>query len=285
MNWLQIINDSIDYIEDHIDEDITLHQLASRYYVSDYHFSRVYQIICGVGFADYLRKRRLSLSAIDVINNKSILDVALKYGYQSHEAFSKAFKKFHGVTPKEARQQDNVLKHYSRLSFHITKKGDTKMDYQIKRDQGFVFLGKSMRITKGKKQLQEKLPKLWEKTMGNKGFDKLKQYASKKRPVGIVYDINPDTEEFSYLVGVEVEQPIQVDSYDTVVIEPTTFVGFKSRATSTNELHKIKQDIYMNWINDNKFDFIPVAELELYSSKEDSEDIYQFEYWISIEMK
>ena len=106
MEWVKGLQKAIDYIEDHITEDIDYAEIAKQAYSSSFHFQRVFHIICGYSIGEYIRNRRLSLAGTDLSSgNEKVIDIALKYGYNSPESFSRAFTKFHGITPVQAKNE------------------------------------------------------------------------------------------------------------------------------------------------------------------------------------
>ena len=132
MEWITGIQNAINYIEDHLTEAIDYEQVARESFSSSYHFQRVFSILSGYTLGEYIRNRRLSLAATELATGKEkIIDVAAKYGYESPDSFSKAFQKFHGVTPSQARGSGVKLKNFSRLSLKISLEGGNVMDYRI----------------------------------------------------------------------------------------------------------------------------------------------------------
>lgn len=105
MNWIQGIQRAIDYVEANITEELNFEEVAKQAYSSPFHFQRVFGILCGVSLGDYIRMRRLSLAGEELSRgNAKIIEVALKYGYDTPESFTRAFTRFHGITPSEARR-------------------------------------------------------------------------------------------------------------------------------------------------------------------------------------
>lgn len=98
MNWIQGIQRAIDYVEANITEEIDFEEVAAKAYSSSFHFQRVFSILCGFSLGDYIRMRRLSLAGEELSKgNAKIIDIALKYGYDTPESFSRAFARFHGI--------------------------------------------------------------------------------------------------------------------------------------------------------------------------------------------
>jgi AraC family transcriptional regulator len=147
MDWLDRMNGAMDYIEAHLMEDISYDQVAKRACCSTYHFQRMFSFIADVPLSEYIRRRRLTLAAFELqMSTVKVIDIAFKYGYESPEAFSRAFKYLHGVMPTSARDKGVALKAYPRMSFHISIKGDVEMNYRIEEKQAFEMFGISTEI-------------------------------------------------------------------------------------------------------------------------------------------
>ncbi len=133
MDWLERMNRSMNYIEQNLSNEIDAKEVARLACCSEYHFPRMFSSITGFTLSEYIRRRRLSQAAFELQNDNfiRIIDLALKYGYDSPDAFSRAFKSLHGVTPTEARRKGVELKAFPRISFQITIKGDVEMEYRI----------------------------------------------------------------------------------------------------------------------------------------------------------
>ncbi|WP_330577850.1 helix-turn-helix transcriptional regulator [Alkaliphilus pronyensis] len=132
MDLLNRLRDSIDYLEEHLEDKLDIDQVAKISLTSKFHYQRLFHMITGITVAEYVRKRRLTLAAqMLATSNAKVIDVALKYGYQSPEAFTKAFYRIHGINPSEVRDKGIVLKAYPRLSFQLQIKGEKAMNYRI----------------------------------------------------------------------------------------------------------------------------------------------------------
>lgn len=158
MEWVKGLQKAIDYIEDHITEDIDYAEIAKQAYSSSFHFQRVFHIICGYSIGEYIRNRRLSLAGTDLSSgNEKVIDIALKYGYNSPESFSRAFTKFHGITPVQAKNEKLTLKSFSRVSVKITLEGGTTMDYRIEKREEFEVIAKRARYGGGQEISQKNI--------------------------------------------------------------------------------------------------------------------------------
>ena len=147
MDWLDRMNGAMDYIEAHLALDISYDAAAQIACCSPYHFTRMFSFITGVTLSEYIRRRRLTLAAFELQSGGiRVIDAALKYGYESPEAFTRAFKKQHGIAPASARDKGVTLKAYPRMTFSISIKGDREMSFRIEHHEAFELCGLSTEI-------------------------------------------------------------------------------------------------------------------------------------------
>lgn len=159
MDWITGMQKAIDYIEANLTEEIDYEKVAAESFSSSYHFQRVFSILCGYTLGEYIRLRRLSLAGAELANGKEkIVDIALKYGYDNPDSFAKAFQKFHGITPSQARADGSMLKSFSRLSIKISLEGGNTMNYRIEEKDEMILTGYKRRFSgvPGEREEQEK---------------------------------------------------------------------------------------------------------------------------------
>lgn len=142
MEWMTGIQRAIDYIEAHLTDELDYEEIAKQSFSSSFHFQRVFGILCGFTLGEYIRNRRLSMAGMELAATKQkVIDIALRYGYDSPDSFAKAFQKFHGITPSQARSEGAKLKSFSRLSFRIMLEGGTTMNYRIEKREAMTLTG------------------------------------------------------------------------------------------------------------------------------------------------
>lgn len=147
MDWITGIQEAINYIEDHITEELDYGEISRRSFSSPYHFQRVFSLLCGCTLGEYIRLRRLTLAGAELAQGREkVIEIAMKYGYESPDSFAKAFTKFHGITPSEARIPGARLQSFARLSIHISLKGGTTMNYRIEDKPAFTLTGYKRRF-------------------------------------------------------------------------------------------------------------------------------------------
>ncbi|HIQ68532.1 MAG TPA: AraC family transcriptional regulator [Candidatus Faecousia excrementigallinarum] len=148
MEWITGIQSAINYIEDHITEELDYEEIAKESFSSPFHFQRVFSILCGYTLGEYIRNRRLTLAGAELANTQEkVIDVAYKYGYDNPESFAKAFQKFHGIPPSQARGRGVMLKSFSRLSIKVSLEGGSVMNYRIEEKPAMVLTGYKRHFT------------------------------------------------------------------------------------------------------------------------------------------
>ena len=156
MDWITGIQNAINYIEAHITDELDYESIAKESFSSAFHFQRVFSILCGYTLGEYIRNRRLTLAGAELANTRQkVIDVAYKYGYDSPESFAKAFQKFHGITPSQARSSGVMLKSFSPLSIKVTLEGGSIMNYRIEEKSAMLLTGYKRRFTGSPNDKQE----------------------------------------------------------------------------------------------------------------------------------
>lgn len=155
MSWLEDITSSIKYIEGHLTDELTLEKIAAKINLSPFYFQKGFSILCGITVSEYIRNRRLSLAGRDLqTDGVKVIDVAMKYGYDSPDSFTKAFTRFHGITPAQAKSGDGELKNYLPLKIHVSMKGGFEMECKIVKKPAFTVVG-SAKIIKNEEGYKE----------------------------------------------------------------------------------------------------------------------------------
>jgi AraC family transcriptional regulator len=178
MDWLDRMNSAMEYVETHLSEAINYDQVARIACCSTYHFQRMFSFTTNVPLSEYIRRRRLTFAAFELQQSGAkVIDIALKYGYESPEAFSRAFKKMHGVMPMSARGKGVSLKAYPRLSFHISIRGDVEMNYKIEEKQAFEIFGVSTVVNADGENAFIEIPAFWTKCISDGTVDRIRATA------------------------------------------------------------------------------------------------------------
>ncbi len=148
MDWISGMQKAIDYIENNITNELHYDEIAKIGCSSSYHFQRVFSLLCNCTLGEYIRNRRMTLAGAELAAGKiKVLEAAFKYGYDSPDSFSRAFVKFHGITPSSARDPGANLRTFSRVSMKIMMEGGSMMDYKIEEKPEMILTGYKRRFT------------------------------------------------------------------------------------------------------------------------------------------
>lgn len=162
MNYTQGLQNAIDYIEEHLTDDLDIEEIAAQSGLSAFYFQRFFNILCDYPLGEYIRNRRLTLAGNELSGtDEKVIDIALKYGYDTPESFSRAFSRFHGITPSQAKKNSSPLKSFSRLSVEIHLKGGNIMDYKIVKKDAFKVLEKISTHSIDDEQNKNTIPDFW----------------------------------------------------------------------------------------------------------------------------
>jgi AraC family transcriptional regulator len=278
MDWLERMNDALDYIEINLDYEIDYAKIAQAACCSEYHFSRMFSSIAGISLSEYIRRRRLTLAAFEIQKSDiRIIDVAVKYGYESADSFARAFQKIHGIKPSDARDKGVQLKAFPRISFQISIKGDTEMDYRIENlDFELRIVGKREPVKT--KRAFKTIPTLWGNAKRD-GFMQTLIDMSWENPkckleslLGVCGKEAAITDdEFDYFMGVRYDGDVP-DSMEVLVIPPSTWAVFPNVVEAWKRL-------YTEWVPTSGYELANLPCIEcFYGSKHKP----RHELWVPI---
>lgn len=242
MDWLERFTASIDYIENNLDGEIEFTIAAQKAYCSEFHFSRIFSSLTGVTLSEYIRRRRLTKAAFDLqADIGKVIDIALKYGYESPDAFTRAFKKLHGIPPSAVKDSSSPLKAYPRISFQITLKGDVAMDYRMENiDFEVRFVGKRFPVKTAR--AFRRIPEIHRET-NKDGFKQKLIDMSWENPkctlasiAGICCNGTVDDEKFDYFLAVRYDSEAPADM-EEFIIPPCTYAVFPNVVNAWKRLY------------------------------------------------
>ncbi|HCO73283.1 MAG TPA: AraC family transcriptional regulator, partial [Clostridium sp.] len=204
MEIIKDINNAIEYIEDNLGSNISIDEIAKVALTSRYHFQRMFHALTGVTLTEYIRNRRLTLAGEELSSKDvKIIDVAAKYGYESPDAFTKAFQRLHGSTPSMIKKGNTRLKSFPKLSFQISIKGECEINYRIVKQDESKFFGVDFLTTLIDNALYKEIPefcdKIWEDGTHLK-INEFLGYSKMNMLYGIHYDFKEDGSR-RYMMG------------------------------------------------------------------------------------
>lgn len=162
MDWIERLNKAIAFMEEHMTEEIDYVQVAKIAYCSSFHFQRMFAYIAGVPLSEYIRRRKMSLAALDLQSGENkVIDIAFKYGYASPTAFNRAFQSVHGIAPSRVKEEGATLKSYPPISFKLIAKGVEEMEFRIEKKDAIRVLGVSAPLSGDAAKAYEEAEGLW----------------------------------------------------------------------------------------------------------------------------
>lgn len=289
MDWIIGIQKAIDYIENHLTEEIDYEKIAAESFSSSHHFQRIFSILCGYTLGEYIRFRRLSVAGAELAAGKAkVIDVALKYGYDSPDSFAKAFQKFHGIPPSKARTDGNTLKSFSRLSIKISLEGGSTMHYRIEEKQAFYVLEKVETHSLENAQNQTSIPAFWARSSADGTIDKLTECAIDKTYIfGICYNNpNKNVQTFDYSIAVPCAQEALIPKgFRKNTIPEKTWLVFGCVGAMPNAIQDMWRKIVTEFFP--TADYKPTFEMDIEAYTQGDMDApdYYSEIWVPIEKK
>ena len=303
MDWIIGIQRAIDYIEDNLTETIDYEEVAKKCYSSSYHFQRVFGILCGFTLGEYIRNRRLTLAGRELATtNVKVIDVAMKYGYESPDSFAKAFQKFHGILPSQARNNGSNLKSFSRLVLKFSLEGGTTMNYRIETKPALTLLGYKKRFSgthyDASRQQQEgdffKTTRAHQWMLKGLANDKMSDYCVLANFNDDGYDfyisVTTDGYERENLYNSEITGIDFMDKFgfEEIVIPEQTYLIFETEKTKMPipEYFYIRKQFAAEWLSNDEYQIVNAPELAVYHWGITGGYIGRtIEIWIPIEKK
>ncbi len=285
MDWIESIECALEYMESHITEELTMEQIANEAAMSTFYFQKGFSMLCGITLGEYIRNRRLTLAGSEVVStNQRIIDIGMKYGYDSPDAFTKAFSRFHGITPSRARRGDAVIKAYPPLHIYLTLKGGYLMEYKVVDKESFKVMGAVKRF--GYDEAKREIPKFWD-TFYEEGKDE-----KVCGMLGISFEEETKDNAFDYAIADFYKEGSPVpEGFEVRRIPALTWVVFPKRGPMPQSLQSLNEEIYSQWLPTCK-DYKVAAgyNVELYDDASQYEmgtkdPNYYFEIWIPVEPK
>jgi AraC family transcriptional regulator len=280
------MNKAIDYIEDNLEKDISYDEVAKRALCSTYHFQRMFSFLLNVPLSEYIRRRRLTKAAFELQHSRDkIIDLSLKYGYESPDSFTRAFQNLHGVTPSAARNNGIALKAYPKISFHIAIKGDVEMKYRIEAMPAFSLFGKSITVSSGE-NLFEVLPAFGDEIWENGTHDKINELAGNEPGTllhGVHFKFKEDGTRDYMFAWFKPDKEIP-EEYTVLEVPAITFAVFEDYGEMPDQIaiHKIWSRVYSEWFPTSGYEQTTGPCMEKYVWLDDKHISYRNEVWIPV---
>ncbi|MDE6620394.1 MAG: AraC family transcriptional regulator [Lachnospiraceae bacterium] len=302
MDWFTSFRKAIDYMEEHLLADIGAAEVAGAVHISAFYFQRSFKIVTGYSIGEYMRNRRLYLAGLDVIkgsDNSSrqqmetkIIDLAYKYRYETPESFTKAFSRFHGLSPMQLRTQPHRIKVFLPLIVEISIKGGNKMDFTIEKRESMKMIGFD-RMFSYDTSYQE-IPKFWqefcERYCGCTG-DSVQGETEIRQTIaeclvgeyGICVDDTSYGNQFQYFIAGAYQGGTVPEGMKIFEIPACEWAKFKCRGAMPDSLQTVNTRIFSEWLPGNPtFEMAVPMNIEWYSSGDIKSEDYESAIWIPV---
>ena len=285
MDWLNKMNEALDYIENNLSGEIHLEEAAKRACCSSFNFQRMFSFMTDVSLADYIRRRRLSMAAMDLLTGpERVIDIAVKYGYESPVSFARAFYAMHGMNPRDVRKSGRKIKAYPRISFEITIKGVEAMNYCVKELGEFRLVGFKERMSMDNGENFKRIPEFWNEVCGKGRYEKVLEFNDNRELYSMGVCANPDDMGFDYYIATGSDREIPEDMSE-LLVPSATYVIFECTGRLPEGQQKVWKRIFTEWFPSSGYEMTDGPQLEWYSEGDTTSEEYRSEIWIPVRKK
>lgn len=304
MEWAEALNRMLKYIEAHLEDELQIEMIAKEAHFSSFYLQRVFAVMTGMSIAEYIRGRRLSMAgqALQATDAK-VLDVALRFGYDTPESFQKAFRRFHGITPSAAKRTRVQLKYLNPMQIEVILKGGGIMDYAIENIGELTIIGKAHTVEHDR--AFERVPELWCE-YGRQGL-----WEVNPGYLGICFSDGSDDgkahcqagdsdgKTFTYVIGcfADKEKDEAPEGFIKWTLPAQTWAKFRAVGPTPKAIQSTNRQIYTEWLPNNP-DYELVSDcdkgeqgymlpmnIEMYTEGDMDKDDYVSEIWIPVRKK
>lgn len=285
MEWLDRLNQAVDYIEENLGNTIDYERAAQIACCSTFHFQRMFSYIAGISLSEYIRRRHMTAAAFDLqSSDKKVIDIAIQYGYQSPTSFNRAFQNVHGVSPSAARTQGVSLKAFPRISFKISIKGDAEMNYRIEKKEAFKIVGVKTHLPMNMEESFVKVPAFWEETIKSGAMPKLCSLMNQE-PAGVLgVSVCMDGKDFDYYIAVATNKSVPTE-FVAYEVPAATWAIFECVGAMPTAIQELQKRIITEWLPTSGYEYANAPDIEVYSDGDTKSPTYRSEVWFPIEKK
>lgn len=288
MDMLKDMNEALRYIEDHLDGEIDFNKVAAIAGVSEFHFRKMFSYLSGMGLSSYIRSRRLSQAAIDLQREQRVLDVAVKYGYDSADGFSRAFREWSGMSPSEVKNSDR-FKAFPRLTFQLTIQGGMEMEYRIAEKDTFKLVGIKRRVPIVFEGTNPEIMKIAQSITAEQRRQ-LQQWRNTDVQTVVNASLNFDDGrleekgELDHLVGSITTLKDDFEDFDVVEVPAGSWAIFSLEGPFPQKLQDTWGKIFSDWLPSSNYELVDGPEISFNGEMADLQEVYS-EIWIPVKKR
>lgn len=287
MDLLKNMNSAIRYIEENLTNDIDFKEVARRAYCSEYHFKRMFSFLAGISLSEYVRRRRLTLAAFELRDpGIKVIDIAVKFGYNSPDSFTRAFQHLHGITPTEARTNGHSLKAFPPMSFQLSIQGGSEMNYRIEEKEAFRIVGIKKRVPIIFNGVNPEISAMWQ-SLDMDRINELKNL-SNVEPLGLISASANFSEErmeekgeLDHYIGAATTRECP-DHLSSLEVAAGTWAVFEAVGPFPDTLQNVWGRIYSEWFPSSNYQQVEGPEILWNESKDVASPTFRSEIWIPV---
>lgn len=279
MQWIERLNEALTYIEEHLESEISYEKAAHLANCSTYHFQRMFTYVAGLPLGEYIRRRKLTKAALELQQGKKVLDVALRYGYESPTSFNRAFQAVHSMAPSEAKKRGTMLKAFPRISFSLTIKGEQEMEYRIERKEAFRVIGVSCAISKEMEESMHIVPLFWAEKAQDGTIAKLCSYLKEGEGLLGLCTNTDEMDHWTYTIGIA-KNDLELEGMESQTVESSLWAIFPGRGLMPQSIQDVEKRIITDWLPTSGYEFAEGVDMEVYLDQDPTNQ--GFEVWMPI---
>lgn len=285
MDYATGLQRALEYIERHLEDELELSKIAENAACSPFYFQRIFGLLCGMTLGEYIRNRRLAIAGSELSKTDSkVIDVAFKYGYDSPESFTRAFTKFHGVTPSQVKKGGCVLRSFSPLSVNLILKGGISMNYKIVKKEAFYVLEKVSRHSVNDEENRKSIPAFWTQCHRDGTVCSLAREAKEDYVLGICYSQKENGDTFEYSVAAVCDRDMPVPAgYRKNLIPARTWAIFECVGAMPDAIQTMWHMIVSEFFLTSGYHSTEEMDIEAYPDGDTASADYRSEIWIAVE--
>ena len=286
LEWTKALRESINYMEKNLFLDCTVKKVADHVHISPYYFEKAFKMVKGYTIGEYVRNRRLYLAEIELIKTKEkVIDLAYRYGYDTPESFTKAFSRFHGLSPIQIKEQPYKIKQFLPLKISISVKGGNQMEYTIESMESFEVIGIGRVFSYD--EAFNKIPSFWNEWKSKHHClpeADLSKYNVGK--YGICIDEGTTGNELLYLIAGDYNGNSIQEGFKAVKIPTLTWAKFICIGPMPESLQSLNTRIFNEWLPENEdYEIAAGYNIELYEKGDINDSNYKSEIWIPVKKR
>ncbi len=282
MEWLKQLNAAINYIEEHLTDTIDMEKVSRLACCSVFHFQRMFSYLAEIPLSEYIRRRKMTRAAFDLQSgNEKVIDIALKYGYDSPTAFNRAFQSIHGIAPSVAKQSGIILKAFPPLCFQVTIKGEAEMYYRIEKKEAFKIIGIKEHYTINIEENFKSIPLFWQGA-AQSGVIPAICSCMDREPYGLLgVSTCMNGKDFVYYIAVASSKETPAELVEYMVPEGTWAI-FECVGAIPGALQNLQRRIVTEWLPNSGYEYADAPDIEVYFEGNQQAEDYRCEAWLPI---